>query len=58
MIVEYVRTVLFSFLPLDVVLQQTSDRLMTMSWQSVDLPVTYEVQVRTSTTGQEFQQVK
>ena len=50
-------TVLCYLLPSDVVLQQTSDSLMTLSWQPVGLPVTYEVQIRTNTTGQEFQQV-
>ena len=50
-------TVMCYLLPSDVVLQQTSDSLMTLSWQPVGLPVTYEVQIRTNTTGQEFQQV-
>ena len=50
-------TVMCYLLPSDVVLQQTSDSLMTLSWLPVGLPVTYEVQIRTNTTGQEFQQV-
>lgn len=31
---------------------------MVMSWQPVDHPMTYEVQVRTTSPAQEFQQVR
>ena len=42
----------------DVILRQTSNDVMVMSWQPVDHPMTYEVQVRTTSPGQEFQQVR
>jgi len=52
----------FSFLLplplLDVILRQTSNDVMVMSWQPVDHPMTYEVQVRTTSPAQEFQQVR
>ena len=46
-------------LPLsDVILRQTSNDVIVISWQPVDHPMTYEVQVRTTSPAQEFQQVR